>query len=95
VTPPTNTYQTRFANHAIRVACDILTDGAANPYPLAVKPRGIQLNKHEWLEEKRTQIVTTLVVPAWIRKDCCLVFCNIQWMQRHTTTHLESKEKEK
>ena len=41
---PTNTYQTRTANNARRVACGNLADGAANPYPLAMKPRDIQPN---------------------------------------------------
>ena len=39
---PTNTYQTRSANYARRVAHDNLADGAANPYPLAMKPRDMQ-----------------------------------------------------
>ena len=41
---PTNTYQTRSANNARRVARGNLADGAANPYPLAMKPRDIQPN---------------------------------------------------
>jgi hypothetical protein len=36
---PTNTYQTRTANNARRIARGNLADGAANPYPLAMKPR--------------------------------------------------------
>ena len=42
---PTNTYQTRSVNNARRVARDNLADGAANLYPLAMKPRDIQPNK--------------------------------------------------
>jgi len=44
---PTNTYQTRSANYARRVAHDNLADGAANPYPLAMKPRDMQPNKRD------------------------------------------------
>ena len=45
---PTNTYQTRSANNASRVACDKnLADGAAKPYPLAMKPRERQPNKRD------------------------------------------------
>jgi len=44
---PTNTYQTRSVNNARRVARDNLADGAANPYPLAMKPRDIQRNKRD------------------------------------------------
>ena len=39
-------YQTWSANNAITVAHDNLADGAANPYPLAMKPRDMQPNKH-------------------------------------------------
>ena len=42
---PTNTYQTRSANNARRLARKNLADGAANPYPLAMKPRDIQPTK--------------------------------------------------
>jgi len=31
---------------------------------------------------------------AWIRKGCFLVFCTTQWMQRHTTSHIENKTRE-
>ena len=44
---PTNTYQTRSANNAKRVARDNLADGAANPYPQTIQPRDIQLNKRD------------------------------------------------
>jgi hypothetical protein len=44
---PTNTYQTRSANNARRVARNNLADGVANPYPLAMKPRDMQPNKHD------------------------------------------------
>ena len=44
---PTNMYQPRSANNAGRVASDNLADGAANPYPLAMKPRDIQPNKRD------------------------------------------------
>ena len=44
---PTNTYQTRSANNARRVARDNLADGTANPYPLAMKPRDTQPNKRD------------------------------------------------
>jgi len=40
-----NTYQTRSANNARGVARNNLEDDAANPYPLAIKPRDIQPNK--------------------------------------------------
>jgi hypothetical protein len=43
---PTKMYQTWSANNAITVAHDNLADGAANPYPLAMKPRDMQPNKH-------------------------------------------------
>jgi hypothetical protein len=39
---PTNTYQTRSANNARRIAHVNLRDCAANPYPLAMKLRDIQ-----------------------------------------------------
>ena len=41
---PTNMYQPRSANNAGRVASDNLADGAANPYPLAMKPTYNQAN---------------------------------------------------
>ena len=44
---PTNTYQSRSAINAGRVASDNLADGAANPYPPAMKPRDIQPNKRD------------------------------------------------
>jgi hypothetical protein len=39
---PTAAYQTRPANNARRIARDNLEHGAANPYPLSIKPRDIQ-----------------------------------------------------
>ena len=42
---PTNTYQTRSANNARRVARDDLADGIANPFFLLMKPRDIKQNK--------------------------------------------------
>jgi hypothetical protein len=39
--------KTRSANNARRDARDSLTDGASNPYPLAMKPRDIQPNKRD------------------------------------------------
>ena len=44
---PKNTYQTRSAKNARRGACDNLADGAANTYPLAMKPRDMQPNKRD------------------------------------------------
>jgi hypothetical protein len=38
---PTNAYQTRSANNPKRVGRDNLANGAANPYPLAMKPRDV------------------------------------------------------
>ena len=45
-----------------------------------------QLGK-EKEKERRQQTVKTL--PAWIRKGCSFVFCTNQWIQKHTTSHLE------
>ena len=42
-----------------KVAHDDLADGATNPYPLAMKPRGIQLNKRDIFKRNKYCVDTS------------------------------------
>jgi hypothetical protein len=53
-----------------------------------------ELSKGLKKKKKKNAGSVTITLLAWIRKGWfCFVFCTTQWMQRHTATHLENKNK--
>jgi hypothetical protein len=44
-------------------------------------------------EKEKNKNADSVNITGMERKGCCFVLCTTQWMQRHTTSDLENKNK--